>query len=69
MWHNMPPKRESFDASSYIRNFYPQHYDGLCYNPLVGSSEGLITLWQGTKFHGERVFHNEYAHMANSTPN
>jgi hypothetical protein len=43
---------EIFFDESYIRKFCPRKFDGFYYNPSVGSSSSLITIWQGNSVGG-----------------
>jgi hypothetical protein len=47
-------KRESFDHS-YIRKFAPNRFDQFALFPSVGSSGGIITIWNGALFHGQVI--------------
>jgi hypothetical protein len=47
-------KRESFDHS-YIRKFAPKRFDQFAFFPSVGSSGGIITIWNGALFHGQVI--------------
>ena len=54
-------KREHFDHS-YIRNFCPRRINQFAYPPSVGSSGGIITLWNGNMF-SETVIDNSKFHL------
>lgn len=63
VWHYLPPRNECehFD-DAYIWNFCPIYFDKFCYHPSIASSGGIITILQGTKFSGELIFDNDFAH-------
>lgn len=44
-------KREEFDHT-YLRNFSPRRFSNYYYTPSIGSSGGLITIWNGSLFNG-----------------
>jgi exonuclease III len=48
-------KRDSFDAT-YLRNFSPRSFDEFCFHPTMGSSGGMITFSQSSKFSREQIF-------------
>jgi hypothetical protein len=45
----------------YIRNFCPRNLDSFDYLPSVGSSGGMLVVWNGAKFFGHVIFQNEFA--------
>ena len=44
-------KKDSFDAS-YIRNFAPRRLDNFDFIPSIGSSGGMLILWNSSIFTG-----------------
>lgn len=47
-------KRESFDIS-YIKKFCPRRLNQFIYQPSIGNSGGIITIWNGSHFNGSVV--------------
>ena len=52
-------RREHFDHS-YIRNFCPRRINQFAYSPSVGSSGGIITLWNGNMFNGTVIHSSKF---------
>jgi exonuclease III len=47
-------KRESFDHA-YLHNFYPRRFSHFAFSPSIGSSGGIITIWNGNLFSGQCI--------------
>lgn len=54
-------KREQFDLS-YIKNFCPKRFNQFSYSPSIGSSGGIITIWNGNLLKGKVISQN-YFHI------
>ena len=52
-------KRDSFDQA-YLRNFSPRRFNQFAYNPAIGLSGGLITIWNGSLFSGNVISRSSY---------
>jgi hypothetical protein len=52
-------KREHFDVA-YLKIFCHRHLDKFELHPLFGSSGGLITIWNGSHFIGEKIFEYDF---------
>ena len=52
-------KKESFDLS-YIKKFCPKRFNQFSYYPSVGSSSGIITIWNGNLFTGNTISANKF---------
>ncbi|KAG2577120.1 hypothetical protein PVAP13_6NG087545, partial [Panicum virgatum] len=53
-------KRDSFDAS-YIRNFAPRRLDNFDFIPSIGSSGGMLILWNSSIFTGVVLEKKQFA--------
>ena len=53
-------KREMFD-NIYIKKFFPRYLDKFAFSPSVGTSGGLLTVWNSSLFDGSVVQTNAYA--------
>jgi exonuclease III len=53
-------KRESFDLD-YIKKICPKKFNKFEYLPSVGSSGGIIVIWNGSLFSVEIAFQNEFS--------
>ena len=45
---------------AYIKKFCPKRFNQYCYFPSLGSSGGLITIWNGSLFSGITISANKY---------
>lgn len=45
---------------AYIRNFFPKRFNQYVFQPSVGSSVGLITIWNGSLFTGRLISKSYY---------
>ena len=52
-------KREVFDHM-FIRKFCPKRFNNFAYTPSVGSSGGIITIWNGNMFKGTVIDQSKY---------
>ena len=52
-------KKEIFDLS-YIRKFCPRRFNQFAYSPSVGSSGGIITIWNGNLFNGTEISSSKF---------
>ena len=52
-------KKEAFDQY-YLRNFSHGRFNQFAYNPSVGQSGGLITIWNGSLFSGSVVSQSSF---------
>jgi exonuclease III len=52
-------KRENFDLT-YLRNFCPRKFNQFHYTASVGSSGGIITIWNGSLFNGVLISQNKH---------
>jgi hypothetical protein len=53
-------KRYSFDVA-YLKQFYPRRLCAFEFSPSIGTSEGLITIWNSNLFDGVLVSSNGYS--------
>lgn len=53
-------KREFFDAA-YIKKFCPPQFDSYEFLPSIGQSGGILVVWKGNKFLGNKLYMNEFA--------
>lgn len=52
-------KKDSFDLA-YIKNFCPKRFNRFIKFPSVGSSGGIITIWNGSLLKGKLISHSYY---------
>lgn len=52
-------KREHFD-SAYIRKFCPRRMNQFIYEPSIGNSGGIITIWNGNAFDGRVICQSRF---------
>jgi exonuclease III len=52
-------KREVFD-SAYIKKFCPRRLNQFAYVPSLGSSGGIITIWNGSMYNGTVISQNAF---------
>jgi exonuclease III len=53
-------KRESIDLD-FIRKFCPRRFDGFAFQPSVGRSGGILTVWDSAMLSGDCVFQDSFA--------
>ena len=52
-------KRETFDHA-YLRNFCPRRLNQFAYSPSIGSSGGIVTIWNGNLFNGKMIHSSKF---------